>query len=693
MFFDNSRLLLALLPGAGPVLAFCLVLGATIGAQAQSPQAATACASAPIGSIDPAIIENARRILATRMMGLRHNTNPVPLRLRKEDASIQFLVRASDLIPQPGWPRVSRTDVLFGRDYASDIERFVLPSDQRLLCLLLPGTNVFLSDGVTHHYAMVEAVDRGRGVVRLLDPWARQSFLRPGANVLGVRGTVVVVEGEPPRIELSLTDAVQVIKGLLSPVPVRLFADSVAALYPTEARSPAFFVWKYSRMVTGSSFGELAYARLEIWRDPMSSDLADLLANMLQDLTSGPPRSSGSPPSQDDSIMWAAFERRLQVYAVRLPWIVSWRIARFQLAVGSPADAQRTLAVLARAKPDDIDLQILRLAHRLRVERAPVHEADLDRLERLWRRAVYDNVVGENEEDAVRYFRGFEHPGGTPALEVNWVRRARIDLLRWTSALLRAEPLDVSAQLSELIRAYPGDLKIQFFPELLDLFDIADGVRGVTSLVELSFPNSAPNVSRALARQFEEFVVTRRSVASLTRGSSAAVRTLISNALCTPDEAQQGLGRVIYPGERQDLREDLVAWCTSVTPRPLAAPTSMPIPPVLPRPGSASQSLVVAYEARLGPRDRVNSNGIPLSSVAQVVRQDRANFHHFRIRDPEDQADTFFSTPGNRALLEGLIAHPGSTVALSLSTLDANPLVRVELWRGPDGYTIRVQAR
>src|SRR5580698_3701854 len=48
---------------------------------------------------------------------------------------------------------------------------------------------------------------------------------------------------------------------------------------------------------------------------------------------------------------------------------------------------------------------------------------------------------------------------------------------------------------------------------------------------------------------------------------------------------------------------------------------------------------VESYTARLSERDHYNSNGQRLRSAAAIVRQDRANFYVYGLRDSEDEPD------------------------------------------------------
>ena len=103
-----------------------------------------------------------------------------------------------------------------------------------------------------------------------------------------------------------------------------------------------------------------------------------------------------------------------------------------------------------------------------------------------------------------------------------------------------------------------------------------------------------------------------------------------------------------------------------------------------------AQQSIGSYVAFLGEADHFNSNGQRLTSAAAIIRQDRANFHRFGIRDAEDQDDTFFADEGNRAALEQMLergrADPGA-----LSRIVNGPvLIRVDIYRGSSGPFVRV---
>src|SRR5664280_1375442 len=78
---------------------------------------------------------------------------------------------------------------------------------------------------------------------------------------------------------------------------------------------------------------------------------------------------------------------------------------------------------------------------------------------------------------------------------------------------------------------------------------------------------------------------------------------------------------------------------------------------------SRAQQLLESYQAFLSERDHFNSNGQRLTTAAAIIRQDRANYHRYGLRDPGDESDIFFANADNRAALERLLergrAEPG----------------------------------
>jgi hypothetical protein len=105
---------------------------------------------------------------------------------------------------------------------------------------------------------------------------------------------------------------------------------------------------------------------------------------------------------------------------------------------------------------------------------------------------------------------------------------------------------------------------------------------------------------------------------------------------------------------------------------------------------SRAQQLIGSYVALLSEADHFNSNGQRLSSAAAIIRQDRANFHRYGIRDPEDENDTFFADDGNRAALERMLEHGRADAGVIARLVNGTVLIRVDIYRDASGPFIRV---
>lgn len=98
-------------------------------------------------------------------------------------------------------------------------------------------------------------------------------------------------------------------------------------------------------------------------------------------------------------------------------------------------------------------------------------------------------------------------------------------------------------------------------------------------------------------------------------------------------------------------------------------------------PRAFAEEYLGAYVARISDSDHYNSNGEYLDTAAQMVRQDRANFHKFGIRDDEDESDPWFRTNGQRGRLQTMLERSGAWgPGAKSAVLNGEPLVEVEVW-------------
>src|SRR3984957_13775619 len=89
---------------------------------------------------------------------------------------------------------------------------------------------------------------------------------------------------------------------------------------------------------------------------------------------------------------------------------------------------------------------------------------------------------------------------------------------------------------------------------------------------------------------------------------------------------------------------------------------------------------VETYTTRLSPADHYNSNGVRLQSAAAIIRQDRANYYVYRIRDREDEPDSFFSIKSNRARMEQMLENGRATPDAVNKIVNETPLIRVDIY-------------
>ena len=96
---------------------------------------------------------------------------------------------------------------------------------------------------------------------------------------------------------------------------------------------------------------------------------------------------------------------------------------------------------------------------------------------------------------------------------------------------------------------------------------------------------------------------------------------------------------------------------------------------------SYAEPLLESYTARLSSEDHFNSNGERLKSVAAIIRQDRANYHKFNIRDKEDQFDSVFVDKDNRDRLEAMLNRGFISNAAKDSVINGTPVIFVKIYK------------
>lgn len=95
---------------------------------------------------------------------------------------------------------------------------------------------------------------------------------------------------------------------------------------------------------------------------------------------------------------------------------------------------------------------------------------------------------------------------------------------------------------------------------------------------------------------------------------------------------------------------------------------------------AAAQDLLEEYVAVIGGQDLYNSRGLRLVEPWQILRQDRANFHRYGLRDPGDQGDGFFADMGNRAALEQMLMRGKIDPVAARDIVAGGATVVVRVW-------------
>jgi hypothetical protein len=86
------------------------------------------------------------------------------------------------------------------------------------------------------------------------------------------------------------------------------------------------------------------------------------------------------------------------------------------------------------------------------------------------------------------------------------------------------------------------------------------------------------------------------------------------------------------------------------------------------------------YTAQLSANDHINSDGKKLTTVAEIIRQDRANFHKFNLRDVEDGMDSFFEDAKHRERIPSMLKKGHIDKETTKSILNGTPVVTVTVY-------------
>ena len=104
---------------------------------------------------------------------------------------------------------------------------------------------------------------------------------------------------------------------------------------------------------------------------------------------------------------------------------------------------------------------------------------------------------------------------------------------------------------------------------------------------------------------------------------------------------------------------------------------------------ASADEFLGSYVARISYQDHQASDGYPLDTAAQMVRQDRANFHKFHNSDPDDENDVWFRSNDSRSRLERMLGQGGAmSSGVRRAIINNEPLIQVDVYRNHVEVTI-----
>jgi hypothetical protein len=95
--------------------------------------------------------------------------------------------------------------------------------------------------------------------------------------------------------------------------------------------------------------------------------------------------------------------------------------------------------------------------------------------------------------------------------------------------------------------------------------------------------------------------------------------------------------------------------------------------------------LVASYTTRLSAGDHVNSDGARLQGAADIIQQDRANYHKWKERDDEDEGERFFTSAERRAQIGKMLERGSIGKVTAKAIITRTPLVQIDVYRSASG--------
>jgi hypothetical protein len=90
--------------------------------------------------------------------------------------------------------------------------------------------------------------------------------------------------------------------------------------------------------------------------------------------------------------------------------------------------------------------------------------------------------------------------------------------------------------------------------------------------------------------------------------------------------------------------------------------------------------LIESYTTRIGKADHYNSRGMRLENAGEILRQDRANFYRYRLRDVDDQSEYYFRSQKHRRVIPYRFRRGGTSRNTAWAIANQTPLIRVNVY-------------
>jgi hypothetical protein len=498
--------------------------------------------------------------------------NVAPEEMARTASETLPLLRRADFL-NPVWPGARiYLDAYYGNAFASSSPDYqIFPTDESFLCNLSVGRAVFLSDGQTHHYAVVYDINYQTSTITLLDPWASVSFLLPGNNLANVKAKARFSKARQPLLDLSFAEFQRVVLGSVeefNPVAALALAE---ALHPEYQNNEDFLFWKYSRLMATSSWQRTFIPTLELSarKDLQSKPRLDLLARWAHDYLTGvqsrfsiPQPGKSSAASEINRLREAYFER-LPRYAEQLPWTQKWLLLNRAEKSEDTELYGATLRRFLETSPDDIDFLIRQASFFIENSHWDEAETAIERAKIGWKNEVAKTISLPTPSDAIKFL--FSKDYGLQTLAVLHWRNVRVQFLERELKLAKAGisgeaakmKMDHELAMEHLQSQYViSSLLLDFFPEVLKDAFLAQDHDAIERYIQtvIGLPDDKRR-SQIFALTLYRHFTTTESIATLSSPTGAMLRrSAVGTSLCS-------LSQIYKPREFNPLTRAFVRFC------------------------------------------------------------------------------------------------------------------------------------